>query len=79
MTHRLHMLNAHAKVSSSGSKPKKSNPTLDVWQSMDLDAYLSPVAIKLRDKAAKITEETKDDLWEHVENSTFPMWIIPKV
>ena len=79
MIHRLQMLNAHAKVSSSSSKPLKSNPTLDVWQSMGLDAYLSPVAIKLRDKAAKITRETEHDLLEHVDNSTFPTWIISKV
>ena len=46
---------------------------------MGLDAYLSPKAIELRDASAKLTEETHNDLLEHIEKASFPLWLIPKI
>ena len=71
------MLNMHAK--SVNVKPKRGKPTSDVWESMGLDAHLSPRIVEMRKETGRMMEESWRDIIPHVEAATFPFWMIPKL
>ena len=56
----------------------KLKPITDVWESMGLDDQLSAKAIGLRKATGKMMEDCYDKLEKHVEETSFPTWIVDK-
>jgi len=74
------MLDAHASKSAAPSAPKspkkKAEPWTDIWASMNLDSQMSDKAVKLRKATAEMMENCYDKLEKHVDDTSFPHWII---
>ena len=51
----------------------------DVWESMNLDQHLSQRAVDMRKATAKVMDECRKDLEPHIEDTSFPHWIIDKL
>ena len=57
----------------------KPAPTLNVWESMGLDAKLSGKAVAMRKATSKMMEDNISEINKHVESSTFPFFMLDKV
>lgn len=82
MKQRLQMLDHHAKPSTPtpapASKPSGRKPTLDIWESMNLDDNISTQAVAFRKATGKMMDDCYDQLEKHVDDTSFPYWIIDK-
>ena len=58
---------------------KKSEPTVDVWESMSLDQYLRKEVLEKRKATGKLMTEIYKDLIPSINKSEMPFWIIPKI
>ena len=78
------MINMHAAPATGGKlapgkgKPR-GKPTLNIWESMNLDKKLSERAVKMRKDTANLMESIRADLQPHVEATTFPVWLTDKL
>ena len=77
------MIDAHAnKPASSAQKSANiatSPATTNIWESMGLDRYLSEKVIKMRKATGVMMDEVEKKLEPHVEETSFPHWIIDKL
>jgi hypothetical protein len=61
-------------------KPKVlAKPTLDIWESMGLDDYMRQTAVIKRKACCELMKENYERLIPHVNESTMPFWIVPKI
>ena len=58
---------------------KKSTPTTDVWESMNMDKHLRPDVAEKRKATSKMMDSAYNDLIPYVNRCDFPFWIIPEV
>ena len=83
--HRLERVNLHfsdkrSANPQSSAKPKRTSKTTDdIWQSMNLDQYLSDKVITMRKAIAKVMEESYSDILAYSERSEFPFHLIDKI
>lgn len=76
------MLNAHAapqtqQAPAKAAPRKKAEPWTDVWAKMDFDSHMSKKAVEMRKATGKMMEEVYDKLEKHVDEASFPDWIVP--
>ena len=53
----------------------KGKPTLNVWESMELDKLMSERAVKMRKETSSMMDEIYKDLLPHIEATTFPPFL----
>jgi len=80
----LKQLNSHFEPQTSAAKTPankmpRMQPTLNVWDSMGLDKYMSANAIEKRNGIAKVMVDIYDDLTPYINSESMPWFVIPKL
>lgn len=57
----------------------KGKPLLSVWDAMDMDQYFKPEIVSKKKATDKLMEEVYPDLIPHINDTTLPFWIVPKI
>jgi hypothetical protein len=61
------------------AKKPRGKPVLDVWASMNFDEKLSDWAVSKRKETRAMMDSVYKDLIPHVDATTFPFFMIPKL
>ena len=71
---RLNQVNMQFASAKGGKRiPKPTKPIVDnVWESMGMDQYLSPRAVKMRKETSKMMDSIYKDLLPYIESTEFP-------
>jgi glutaryl-CoA dehydrogenase len=72
------MLDKHAADARPVVRLQKMAPTLNVWESMNLDEKLTGKAAALRKVTAKMMDENIQELNKHVDETNFPFFLVEK-
>ena len=52
---------------------------MDIWESMGLDDYMRATAVIKRKACGELMRENYERLIPHINESTMPFWIVPKI
>ena len=66
----------------SAAKPpgkRKGPKEIRVWESMNLDAKMSPGAVEKRKQTQKMMEDMEESLIPHIEATTWPDFVFPAI
>ena len=72
---RIQVLNGHF----SGQETGVRKPTTNVWESLNMDSYLRPEAAAKRKATARVMDDIYKDLIPHINDCSFPFWVVPKL
>ena len=71
---RIQVLNGHF----AGQEAAARQPTTNVWESLNMDRYLRPEVVAKRKATGVVMEEIYKDLIPHINDCSFPFWVVPK-